>query len=86
VATREEDIYSRFLGNFNHSRASPNGILERAKGIEPPSLAWEARALPLSYARVSVEQQPARPRITCSIQCLPNCLASRIDKLKHRSK
>jgi hypothetical protein len=41
VATREEDIYSRFLGNFNHSRASPNGILERAKGFEPstPTLA-----------------------------------------------
>ena len=26
-------------------------ILERAKGIEPSSLAWEAKALPLSYAR-----------------------------------
>ena len=26
--------------------------LERAKGIEPSSLAWEAKALPLSYARI----------------------------------
>jgi hypothetical protein len=25
--------------------------LERVKGIEPSSLAWEARALPLSYTR-----------------------------------
>lgn len=27
--------------------------LERAKGIEPSSVAWEATALPLSYARVA---------------------------------
>src|SRR5580698_1264697 len=27
--------------------------LERAKGIEPSSVAWEATALPLSYARAS---------------------------------
>src|SRR5450432_2118736 len=27
--------------------------LERAKGIEPSSVAWEATALPLSYARVT---------------------------------
>jgi hypothetical protein len=25
--------------------------LERVKGIEPSSLAWEAKALPLSYTR-----------------------------------
>ncbi len=25
--------------------------MERVRGIEPPSLAWEARALPLSYTR-----------------------------------
>jgi hypothetical protein len=29
-----------------------DGDLERAKGIEPSSLAWEAKALPLSYARL----------------------------------
>ncbi len=28
--------------------------LERARGIEPPSLAWEASALPLSYARTYI--------------------------------
>ena len=27
-------------------------MLERAAGIEPACLAWKARALPLSYARV----------------------------------
>jgi hypothetical protein len=27
-------------------------LLERAAGIEPACLAWKARALPLSYARV----------------------------------
>jgi hypothetical protein len=26
-------------------------MMERVKGIEPSSLAWEARALPLSYTR-----------------------------------
>ena len=28
--------------------------LERVKGIEPSSLAWEAKALPLSYTRMPV--------------------------------
>ncbi len=31
--------------------------IERVRGIEPPSLAWEARALPLSYTRV---ERPGR--------------------------
>jgi hypothetical protein len=26
--------------------------LERVRGIEPPSSAWEAAALPLSYTRI----------------------------------
>jgi hypothetical protein len=30
---------------------SDGGDLERVKGIEPSSLAWEAKALPLSYTR-----------------------------------
>lgn len=30
--------------------------LERAKGIEPSSVAWEATALPLSYARVALRE------------------------------
>ena len=28
--------------------------LERAMGIEPTSLAWEARVLPLDYARTAI--------------------------------
>lgn len=35
--------------------------LERVKGIEPSSLAWEAIALPLSYTRI-VEQSLPRIR------------------------
>ncbi len=31
--------------------ADRGSSVERAKGIEPSSLAWKARALPLSYAR-----------------------------------
>jgi hypothetical protein len=58
VATRQEAIYSRFPGNFNHSRASSNGNLERVKGIEPSSSAWEAAALPLSYTRIASSCQP----------------------------
>ncbi len=26
--------------------------MERARGIEPPSLAWEADILPMNYARI----------------------------------
>src|SRR6185312_9954472 len=35
-------------------RSIASGVerLERAKGIEPSSVAWEATALPLSYARI----------------------------------
>ena len=29
------------------------GAMERVKGIEPSSLAWEANALPLSYTRIA---------------------------------
>src|SRR6476620_5532756 len=32
--------------------------LERAKGIEPSSVAWEATALPLSYARGAAQSIP----------------------------
>tara|TARA_R110000822_G_scaffold40352_1_gene109877 strand:- start:35 stop:259 length:225 start_codon:yes stop_codon:yes gene_type:complete len=38
--------------------------LERVKGIEPSSLAWEAKALPLSYTRMpppfDPENRPAQ--------------------------
>jgi hypothetical protein len=38
---------NRFVGIVG----SDNGLLERVKGIEPSSSAWEAAALPLSYTR-----------------------------------
>ena len=34
--------------------------MERVKGIEPSSLAWEAKALPLSYTRVIDAAAPIR--------------------------
>jgi hypothetical protein len=44
----------------------PEGPLERETGIEPASLAWKARALPLSYSRTESERpdsnrRPQRP-------------------------
>ncbi len=32
-------------------KAEQTFLLERVKGIEPSSVAWEATALPLSYTR-----------------------------------
>ena len=34
--------------------------VERVKGIEPSSVAWEATALPLSYTRVAQDGNPTR--------------------------
>ena len=38
--------------------------MERVKGIEPSSVAWEATALPLSYTRVrqKYDRRPDRPQ------------------------
>jgi hypothetical protein len=46
------------------SRSLPDapGGRERVRGIEPPSLAWEARALPLSYTREGAERTRAPVR------------------------
>ena len=44
-------------------RRKPLGDVERAMGIEPTSVAWEATALPLSYARVAVGSLCAGPRV-----------------------
>ena len=38
---------------FNHQRLRVGSKMERVKGIEPSSLAWEAKALPLSYTRLT---------------------------------
>lgn len=37
---------------------------ERATGIEPASSAWEAEALPLSYARWSAVMSASDPTVT----------------------
>ena len=33
---------------------TPTFVLERETGIEPASLAWKARVLPLNYSRLAV--------------------------------
>ena len=40
-----------------------DALLERETGIEPASLAWKAKVLPLNYSRVGIVQRPrwARP-------------------------
>ena len=45
--------------------------LERVKGIEPSSLGWEPRALPLSYTRVRrfYERLPSRGNRSISRCC-----------------
>ena len=43
-----------FAGRSKYQHAPGMLILERVKGIEPSSLAWEAKALPLSYTRANL--------------------------------
>jgi hypothetical protein len=45
--------------------------LERVSGIEPPSSAWKAVALPLSYTRES-QTNPTRIRRLCHFRREPN--------------
>ena len=44
--------------------------LERETGIEPASLAWKAKVLPLNYSRIArfAHERESRARKTCS-QC-----------------
>ena len=53
--------------------------MERVKGIEPSSLGWEPRALPLSYARVnadSTQQSTGRqPKYTILVMSLPHSIS-----------
>ena len=50
-------------------------ILERERGIEPPSLAWEASVLPLYYSRVLCIERRSHPRVISS-QFQEACLRS----------
>ena len=49
-------VHIRMRELFNRYKKAPLRVLlfvvERAKGIEPSSQAWEARILPMNYARV----------------------------------
>ena len=48
--------------------------MERVKGIEPSSQAWEARILPLDHTRtghsVKFRDAPVKPVMTCIGNCL----------------
>lgn len=52
-ASRKENLFVfNGLKSSVDVRGNPwKGGVERAMGIEPTSVAWEATALPLSYAR-----------------------------------
>lgn len=52
-STRRASEKLQRLRMSHRSGRDRNEPLERATGIEPASSAWEAEALPLSYARVS---------------------------------
>jgi hypothetical protein len=45
-------------------KASSNAAMERETGIEPASLAWKARVLPLNYSRIGRHgfDAPATPK------------------------
>jgi hypothetical protein len=43
--------------------------MERAMGIEPTYQAWEARVLPLNYARRVCRKESWRWRLSCQCFC-----------------
>ncbi len=45
-------------------RQCGNRQQKRAGGIEPPSLAWKAKVLPLNYARRVAQAKPRLAQIT----------------------
>ena len=45
------------------------GAMERVKGIEPSSLAWEANALPLSYTRNAAGLTAERRKVNDLLRC-----------------
>ena len=53
-----------------------SAMLERVAGIEPASLAWKAKVLPLNYTR---EHLPISVR-SAQLLCLPSCSSSLIWK------
>jgi hypothetical protein len=57
--------------------------MERVRGIEPPSSAWEAAALPLSYTRAAIAECHAVRQ--ASMDSCPGgvCDNSRKDKLAY---
>ena len=48
-------------GQLFHTRDQAHATLERETGIEPASLAWKAKVLPLNYSRAldGVRSQPS---------------------------
>lgn len=50
--------------NFYQNQIAPSAlqVMERETGIEPASLAWKARVLPLNYSRIGQQALRARAR------------------------
>ncbi len=57
--TADLRITSASLYRLSYTSISKLGSMERVRGIEPPSKAWEAFVLPLNYTRLS-EKSPSR--------------------------
>src|SRR6218665_163659 len=52
----------RLDGSSRTDQASDDATLERETGIEPASLAWKARVLPLNYSRPGAPASPKTGR------------------------
>ena len=59
------------LSGMTRIKGRTTAILERVKGIEPSSLAWEAKALPLSYTRMSQNYRNALYRSGAGLAIAP---------------
>ena len=46
--------------NITPAKPAPHEALEREAGIEPASLAWKAKVLPLNYSRLTTHRRAAR--------------------------
>ena len=55
-------------------------VLERERGIEPPSSAWKAVALPLSYSRESLFPEVGRFSGDCMPKKLPSWVLACLER------
>jgi hypothetical protein len=58
--------YIPMLKSLENATSSRPLLIKRARGIEPRSLAWKAKVLPLNYARVGVNFNRTSTRLAYS--------------------